>query len=205
MIGKWVRNPGLLFMNMKEYNMRTRKSRWLGIAIIGLILIALLAACGDNDNSNSDENEPEPTATAEQMEATTEPTATAEQMEATTEPTATTGQMEATTEPTATAEPTSETGSGTGQEMTAEVSMVDNAFEPQEITVAPGTTVIWTNNGSVAHTVVSGERDNSTDMFDSGNIDPGGTFEYTFTEEGTFPYFCNLHPGMDGTVIVSSQ
>ena len=42
-------------------------------------------------------------------------------------------------------------------------------------------------------------------MFDSGNIAPGGTFSYTFQDEGTFEYYCSIHaPDMQGTITVDS-
>jgi len=50
---------------------------------------------------------------------------------------------------------------------------------------------------AVTHTVTS---DNAA--WDSGNIPAGGTFKFTFTTAGTFPYHCTIHPGMTGTIIV---
>ncbi len=52
----------------------------------------------------------------------------------------------------------------------AAVVMVNTSFQPKEITVVAGTTVTWTNQDSVAHTVTSGPRDAPTDLFDSGPI-----------------------------------
>jgi len=42
-------------------------------------------------------------------------------------------------------------------------------------------------------------------MKDSGVIDPGGagTFRYTFTSKGIFPYYCTIHPTMVGVVTVT--
>jgi len=86
----------------------------------------------------------------------------------------------------------------------AEVIMEDSLYQPQILTVSPGTTVTWINNGGIIHTVVSGIRGNADagNMFDSGNIGAGEEFSYTFEEKGEYPYFCDLHPGMDGTIIV---
>ncbi len=86
----------------------------------------------------------------------------------------------------------------------AAVVMVNTSFQPKEITVVAGTTVTWTNQDSVAHTVTSGPRDAPTDLFDSGPIAGGGTFSFTFTEPGTYQYHCTPHQGMDGTVTVTS-
>jgi plastocyanin len=71
------------------------------------------------------------------------------------------------------------------------------AFNPAEINVPVGSTVTWSNEDSVTHTVTA--RDNT---FDSGNLPAGGTFNYTFEEKGTFEYYCTLHPNMEGKVVV---
>ena len=75
-------------------------------------------------------------------------------------------------------------------------------YTPPEITVPAGKTVTWLNDDSGFHTVTSGYYDTSDGMFDSGHIDPEKTFSYTFEKAGNFHYFCNLHPWMEGTVIV---
>jgi len=76
------------------------------------------------------------------------------------------------------------------------VSIVDFAFQPSSIPVSVGTTVTWTNTGSVTHNVTS-----TTGLFSSGNISPGGTFQFTFENAGTYNYTCTIH-GFAGTVIV---
>ena len=76
-----------------------------------------------------------------------------------------------------------------------EVSIADFQFDQASLTVAPGTTVVWTNDGVAPHTV-------SGDFGDSGILDPGATFEFTFTEAGTFPFVCAIHPEMQGEIIV---
>jgi plastocyanin len=83
-----------------------------------------------------------------------------------------------------------------------EVLMQNIVYDPPQITVPAGTTVVWTNLDEVIHTVTSGTRENPDGLFDSGDIPAGGTFSYTFDEPGTYQYFCIPHPGMDGTVIV---
>ena len=78
-----------------------------------------------------------------------------------------------------------------------EVSVVDVAFQPVDIEVPVGTTVDWTNEDPFAHTVTA--RDGA---FDSGTMDGGATFSQTFSEPGTYAYFCAIHPSMTGTVTV---
>lgn len=77
------------------------------------------------------------------------------------------------------------------------VSLVNLAFSPATLTVKVGTTITWTNNDSMTHTVTS---DNG--VFDSGNLTPGQTFSYTFNNTGTFTYHCVIHSYMKGTIIV---
>jgi plastocyanin len=74
-------------------------------------------------------------------------------------------------------------------------------FEPSTITVVIGVnnTVIWKNEDSDWHDVHS-----DTGLFYSGIIQPGTSWTYTFTTPGTYPYVCDPHPWMTGTVIVIS-
>ena len=71
------------------------------------------------------------------------------------------------------------------------------AFTPKEITIAPGTTIVWTNNDQTPHTVLA--RDKS---FGSSGLDTGDRYSYTFTKAGDFSYFCSMHPFMTGIVHV---
>ena len=84
-----------------------------------------------------------------------------------------------------------------GPSGTTTVTIRDNLFTPQTVIIGRGTTIRWANNGSNIHTSVA---DNN--RWSSGNIQPGGTFSHMFTDAGTFPYRCTLHPGMTGTIIV---
>ena len=72
----------------------------------------------------------------------------------------------------------------TAQEVPADATTVviaNLAFDPAAITVPTGTTVAWTNDDSVPHTVTSTDG-----AFDSGIFDPGGSFAFTFNEPGSF-------------------
>lgn len=84
------------------------------------------------------------------------------------------------------------------------VNLVDNKFEPSELTIKAGTTVIFTNIGNRTHTVTA---DNG--LFNSGRMSSGATFEYTFTEPGEYPFYCEPHgdpggEGMSGVIIVTA-
>jgi plastocyanin len=75
---------------------------------------------------------------------------------------------------------------------------IDNfSFGPQTLTVAPGTTVTWTNNDDVPHTVVSDDK-----VFKSKALDTDDKFSYTFDKPGTYNYFCSVHPKMTAKVVV---
>lgn len=67
----------------------------------------------------------------------------------------------------------------------ASISVIDHDFQPQFITVAEGTTVMWTNNGGHSHTVTAAD-----DSFTSGELKPGRTYDHTYTTAGTFRYHC---------------
>jgi plastocyanin len=65
--------------------------------------------------------------------------------------------------------------------------------------VAVGTTVVVMNTDAAPHTWSAQDG-----TFDSGAIAPGETFEFTFTDAGEFAYFCNFHPSMTGTIVVTA-
>jgi plastocyanin len=76
------------------------------------------------------------------------------------------------------------------------VTIFDTGFYPVTIKVKKGDKLYWLNNGSSLHTVTS-----SSSVFDSGDIQPGGEFSYTFSQEGTYNYYCKKNQ-KTGTVIV---
>jgi plastocyanin len=77
------------------------------------------------------------------------------------------------------------------------VSVENFNFIAAAVTVPAGTTVVWTNNDDIEHTVTA--SDNS---FASQPLEAGGQFAYAFTTAGTYSYFCAIHPFMTGKVIV---
>lgn len=79
----------------------------------------------------------------------------------------------------------------------ATITIADFSFDGVT-EVAVGTTVIVTNDDSATHTWTE-----PNGAFDSGALAPGDSFEFTFTEPGTFDYVCNFHPSMTGTITVS--
>ena len=79
-------------------------------------------------------------------------------------------------------------------------------YTPSNLTIQGNTTVTWTNNDTVLHTVTSGNpNEGPSRLFDSSLIGPNNQFNYTFSDEGQFKYYCTLHPFMTGTVTVTKQ
>jgi plastocyanin len=77
---------------------------------------------------------------------------------------------------------------------------IDNfTFGPEQITIAPGTTVTWTNRDDIPHTITDAATQRA---FKSGPLDTGEAFSHMFDKAGTYHYFCSLHPHMQGTVVV---
>lgn len=79
-----------------------------------------------------------------------------------------------------------------------EVSIEDIKFLPQRVTVKVGQTVRWTNADPVAHTVAAAGKTE----FSSEVLNRGDTHEFTPTTPGTVDYFCTIHEGQTGTLIV---
>lgn|SRR5690349_3956693 len=84
-----------------------------------------------------------------------------------------------------------------GSEAATEVRIDNFTMSPKTVTVAPGTTVRWTNADDIPHTIVSDDH-----VFKSKVMDTGDQFAYTFATAGTFNYFCSIHPHMTGTIVV---
>jgi len=78
--------------------------------------------------------------------------------------------------------------------------MKNVTYLQQRLQVTVGTTVEWTNNDPMPHSVTAVNR-----SFNSGLINPGRTYRHTFTTAGTYNYFCMPHPFMKGVVVVREQ
>lgn len=76
-------------------------------------------------------------------------------------------------------------------------------YDPKVLEISVGTTILWENVDNMMHTATSGSPDSGADgAFDSDILSAGDTFEFTFTDAGTYDYYCILHPWMIGTVNV---
>lgn len=82
------------------------------------------------------------------------------------------------------------------------VNIAMMAFTPASLTVTVGSTVVWTNNDGITHTVTADDNGVDANGFDSGNITAGSKFSRMFPVAGVYPYHCTIHPGMKGTITV---
>lgn len=85
------------------------------------------------------------------------------------------------------------------------IEIVDFAFNAPTVTVPAGATVTWVNRGNAKHSATADDG-----SFDTGLLDPGGSGSITFTQPGSYAYYCVLHGGSDGvgmagTIIVEAQ
>jgi plastocyanin len=93
------------------------------------------------------------------------------------------------------------TGGPAGAKGTASVDIVDFGFVQNSITIAPGTTVTWTNTGQAPHTVTA-----DSGAWTSDTLQNGDTFSWTFDKPGTYTYHCAVHPAkMTGTIVVADN
>ena len=80
---------------------------------------------------------------------------------------------------------------------TITVDIRDHAFNPAQLNIAPGTTVTFVNNDTEPHTATA---DNG--LFDTGVLEPGYSFDVFLEGSGTVTYHCELHPDMQGSIVV---
>jgi len=89
----------------------------------------------------------------------------------------------------------------------AEVTALDNSFRPENIEVAAGTEVVWTNKGRNEHNVLHVEGDEWGVEVD--DFQPGAVYSHTFDEAGVYRYYCSIHgttdAGMIGTIVVTDE
>ncbi len=82
----------------------------------------------------------------------------------------------------------------------------DKCYIPYAASIGVGSTVIFSNIDTAAHTFTSGNPDDGANgIFDTGMVMAGGSFSLTFDKEGTYNYFCMLHPWMTGVILVDDN
>ena len=78
------------------------------------------------------------------------------------------------------------------------VYMDGACFHPTVLYAQPGETITWLNGESLAHTVTGA----NSAWGDYTELGIGDSVAQRFDAPGTYPYFCLLHPGMIGAVVV---
>jgi plastocyanin len=83
----------------------------------------------------------------------------------------------------------------------ATIAMKSLSFDPKELQLNIGDSVIWTNESRTSHTAVS---DDDGKTFDTGAVEPGKSSKpVKFEKEGEFKYHCKVHGRtMSGTIVV---
>lgn len=88
--------------------------------------------------------------------------------------------------------------SNTSSSSAANVTIDNFAFAPSALEASVGTEITWTNKQGSPHTITA---DDGT--FASDNVAKDGSFSFTFATPGTYPYHCEIHPNMTGTITVT--
>jgi plastocyanin len=78
------------------------------------------------------------------------------------------------------------------------VTIKNLKYDPKQVTVKPGDTVVWTNQDNNDHTVTADDG-----SFSSENLGGGDKFRHTFDKKGKYPYHCKYHPRMKAIVLVT--
>jgi LPXTG-motif cell wall-anchored protein len=79
------------------------------------------------------------------------------------------------------------------------VTIADFSFSPGSLTINPGDTVTWVNNGPTPHSATA-----NNGSFNTGILKAGQSGSHTFDQAGTFTYYCQPHPFMKGTIVVQA-
>ena len=92
--------------------------------------------------------------------------------------------------------PASTSGAATASKGSVSVDINHFKFHPPALSIKAGTTVVFSNSAHIAHTATH------AGLFDTGHIKPGRSVSVRFTQKGTFPYHCKIHPFMHGKIVV---
>ncbi len=162
-------------------------------AIPALLLLAAILAAGCTSPSYT---------TPPTTQPTTIPTTVPTTIAPTTQPPTTTARVTpVVTHPVTTAPTTAVPTTATGPSI---ITIENYAFNPPSLTVSAGTTVIWQNKDQPTHRIANDATPLAMEggIFLSGDLTTGQTYYFTFKNPGTYPYHCQIHSFMKGTVIV---
>ena len=89
-----------------------------------------------------------------------------------------------------------------------EIVMASQAFSPQTMTIKAGDRVRWMNVDNTDHYLTSSGPQSRTVATQVADLEfhqlmsPGSNFYHSFKEPGVYAYFCAIHMGMWGTLVV---
>jgi plastocyanin len=149
------------------------------LSAIAVLVFAAIAVAQDVPTGQQEGQEPSPPATNPNV--ATDTNSTSLQKRITSSP--------ATKEPAESSAP--------APDSTTTVDINADAFSPAQLSIAPGTTVKFENKDTVAHTATA-----DTDVFDTNRLEPGESMEVYFEGAGTVTYHDDLHPEMQGSIVV---
>ena len=92
---------------------------------------------------------------------------------------------------------------GNDKSVTHQVTIKDMKFDPENVEIAPGDTVVWTNQDDIEHSVMSGTPENRDGRFDVRLTGKGTNGGVEFGKTGVYPYFCDRHQSMRGEIRVN--
>jgi plastocyanin len=154
----------------------------MALSAIAVLVFAAIAVAQDVPTGQQEGQEPSPPAT--DTNVATDTNSTSLQKRITSSP--------ATKEPAESSAP--------APNSTTTVDINDDAFNPAQLNIAPGTTVKFENKDTVAHTATA-----DNDVFDTNRLEPGESMEVYFEGAGTVTYHDDLHPDMKGTIVVGED
>ncbi len=158
-----------------------KKTMWLWIGLIGVIIVAGVAVWWLLN-----------TTTKQETPSTSTSSSNMEDMNAAMDQPTTPDTTQNTAPPAA---PAAQSG-------TIAVTIKDMAFAPAKITIKKGSTVVWTNQDSVGHNAVGDSAQAGGLPTTATLLSKGQTESFTFNAVGVFTYHCTPHPFMQGTVQV---
>lgn len=84
-----------------------------------------------------------------------------------------------------------------------EIAVAQFKYTPARLEIAAGGTVRWLNSDEILHTATAGAPGQLSGAFDGEMPGAGTAFQFTFSEPGSYTYFCSRHDFMTGEVVVS--
>ena len=93
-------------------------------------------------------------------------------------------------------------GTEAGSQTSPTITIQTFQFQPAQLEVKAGTRITWINQDDIRHTVTSGIPENRDGRFDSSLAGKEAKFTFTYTQPGTYTYFCDRHQHMRGQIQV---